>query len=94
MRNYRIVELVLGTGEVRYKVQREHRTLFGKIKWQTYDEATDEYDTDSWVSSERGGCYSSLLDAKNIIAGFRRNELRKIIKSERVLTNEEIDSCC
>ena len=94
MRNYRIVELVLGTGDVVYKVQRECKTLFGKTKWQTYDEAIDIYDRDQWVSSERGGYYSSLLEAKNIMEGFRRNELREEIKSIRVLTDEEVDSCC
>lgn len=94
MKNYRIVELVFNTGEVRYKVQRECKTLFGKTKWESYyvpEGMCLHYD---WVSSERGSEYSSLRDAKNLIADLKRDELRKEVKSIRVLSNEEVDSCC
>lgn len=93
MKNYRIIEIITAADEKYYVVQKECKSLFGK-RWRTYHESIDGYDKDRWSYECCGTKYTSLMDAKNIIAGFKKDKLRNIIKSKRVLTNEEIDSCC
>lgn len=94
MKNYRIVEITTGTDEKYYVVQKECRTLFRK-KWKFYHRHIDGYENDQWTSFLNYATrYWSIGEARNVIVGFKRDELSGEIKSIRVLSNEEVDSCC